>query len=76
MKRMIMIALAFVLGLCLSMPGLAENADTGTNMLMGGWQTPADGTPTEETRDLLNRMPYLYAVRICTTELSTADFWL
>ena len=55
MKRMIMIALVLALGLSLSVPGLAESADTGANMLMGGWQIPADGTPTEETRDLLNR---------------------
>ena len=55
MKRMIMIALVLALGLSLSVPGLAESADTGANMLMGGWQIPADGTPSKETRDLLNR---------------------
>ena len=54
---LIALALSLVLVLCLGAAGLAEDTGTGAEApaLMGGWQAPKDGTPTEKTRELLDK---------------------
>ena len=56
MKKRMLIALALCLALCLGAAGLAEGTTgTDTPALLGGWQAPQDGTPTEKTRELLDK---------------------